>query len=160
MEYKYRVLGLGSPEEMEPHVSIVIILFSSIALSHQSPIGEIFARFSSPPLSMAKHDNSRTHFSGLNHLNFEDHLLSSLNFLLNVDPADVCAFSGDKENVRKDVNSLNLLYSLRTSSLSVVLVFPRFCGVTKIVMAAGRIAEKEGWWEKTFPEQEELTDGI
>ena len=95
---------------MEPHVStvsLVIILFSSITLSQQSPIGEIFARYSSPLPSIAKYDNSRTHFTGLDHLNFEDDLLSSLNLLLNMDPANVCAFSEENENVNK--KSVHLL---------------------------------------------------
>ena len=53
--------------------------------------------------------NSRTHFTGLDHLNFDDDLLSSLNFLLNMEPADVCASSGENENVCKDVKMAFLI---------------------------------------------------
>ena len=38
-------------------------------------------------------------------------------------------------------------------------MFSRFCRVKKIVVAACRLPEEEGGGEKTFPEQEKLSNG-
>lgn len=42
---------------------------------------------------------SRMNFNGLNHLDFENDLLGSVNVLLNTDPANACAFSLHNESV-------------------------------------------------------------
>ena len=88
----------------------------------------------------------RTHFTGLENLNFDYDLLSSLHLILNSDPADVCDLSRQNGNVRKEFLPLHHLF---------FLVFSGFCRVKDIVMAACCLTEKKGWSEKTFPEQEE-----
>ena len=42
---------------------------------------------------------SRMNFNGLDHLDFENDLLGSVNVLLNTDPANACAFSLHNESV-------------------------------------------------------------
>ena len=52
---------------------------------------------------------SRMNFNGLDHLDFENDLLGSVNVLLNTDPANACAFSLHNESVSCLVFFLNFV---------------------------------------------------